>query len=181
MTVHAGATRAIFRSAAALFVTLGGVTTAAASDEWQTITTAKPAPTIHDHQRFGLGAEIPSDVLFAEPSLKGTGKEKPRVSVRRASPKTTKSGPVLKGWDNLEVEVAGQKSLRVGDALRPGCLDSHAILAAMTEAGWSEFAKQDTRTRSIAFNARRRDGRIKRVQVDRCSGEIIHVSAAYTQ
>ncbi|MEO0619769.1 MAG: hypothetical protein AAFZ01_10895 [Pseudomonadota bacterium] len=181
MTDFARATRALFKSAAVIVATCAIATSVAADDGWQTVTTVKPAPKIIDHQRFGLGADIPSDVLFAEPALTGAPAKKARVSVRRASPKTKKSSPILKGWDNLEVEVTGDTTLRVGDATRPGCLDSHAILAAMTEAGWSEFAKQDTRTRSIAFNARRRDGRIKRVQVDRCSGEIIHVSAAYTQ
>ena len=129
--------------------------------------------------RLGLGADVPDDLLFGDSVL--ATKPRSRVTVRSRKPKTSASKPILNGWAVKNIEVHGDTSWQVSEAVRPGCLDPHAIMNSLAEAGWSEFSRYSTRPRSIAFNARRRDGRTKRVQIDRCSGEIIHVSASYTK
>ncbi len=135
----------------------------------------KPAK-IFTEPPLGLGADVPDDVLFGNAA--GAPKSRSRVTVRS---KTGKSpAPILDGWEVDDIQVVSELPWETAEPVRPGCLDPHAIMSSLSEAGWSEFSRHSLRPRTLAFNARRRDGLTKRIQVDRCTGEIIHVSASYT-
>lgn len=141
----------------------------------------KPAKTF-TKPPLGLGADIPDDLLFGG-NAAGTPKSRSRVTVRSKATRNRKAkahAPILSGWEVDDIEVVGDKTWVAAEPIRPGCLDQHAIMSSLSEAGWTEFARHSLRPRTLAFNARRRDGLTKRIQVDRCTGEIIHVSASYT-
>lgn len=134
-------------------------------------------PSKFTEPRLGLGAEIPDDLLFADDAITGD-KPRSRVTVRSRKSNAPAAAPILKGWEVTDIKVNGENNWEVTEPIRPGCLDTHAIMSSLSEAGWTNFANHSTRRLSLAFDARRRDGRNKRVQVDRCTGEIIHVSAS---
>lgn len=135
---------------------------------------------IFTEPRLGLGADIPDEVLFSNDALQ-SAKPRARVTVRSRKPKASSSKPILHGWAVKNIEVADDSGWQTSEAIRPGCFDSTTIMNTLIQAGWSQFARFSVRPRTIALNARRRDGRVKRVQLDRCTGEIIHVSASYTK
>ncbi|MEL6421799.1 MAG: hypothetical protein AAFQ42_05105, partial [Pseudomonadota bacterium] len=80
---------------------------------------AKPKSAFVDQQRFGLGADVPDDLLFSDPAIDRTPNQ-PRVTVRRASPRITKRGPILKGWDNIAVEVEGEQGWQTSAPVKTG-------------------------------------------------------------
>ena len=166
----------MLKIARALFV---GATflTAIASASWAD--DAKPSKKFIEPP-LGLGADIPDDLLFGKQALTG-GKPRSRVTVRSRSKLPPSPRPILKGWKVRKIQRGDDNGWQASEPIRPGCLDSHAILSSLSEAGWTKFQNYQVRRRSLAFDARRRDGRTKRVQVDRCTGEIIHVSASYVR
>jgi len=138
--------------------------------------------SVFKEPRLGLGADIPDALLFEEGADERSGGHTLTVGKKRTV--RTKPGaraPILDGWEAGGNQLASRSGWRAGEPVRAGCLASDVIMAGLLQAGWSEFDRFSMRPRTMAFNARRRDGRAKRVQVDRCTGEIIHVSASYSQ
>lgn len=67
--------------------------------------------------------------------------------------------------------VADQRD-RYGDN-GSSCIPRHAIRRRLADAGWGDFHDLELRDRVALVRARRHDGRLYELKVDRCTGEVV--------
>ena len=58
-----------------------------------------------------------------------------------------------------------------------GCMPKRQIRLRLERQGWGDFHNIDLRPRIAFFDARRPDGRLYRLKIDRCSGEVLQGTA----
>jgi hypothetical protein len=56
---------------------------------------------------------------------------------------------------------------------RPGCTTPRAAQRALEQEGWRDFANLTLRGETAVINARRPDGRAFKLQLDRCTGDLV--------
>lgn len=54
----------------------------------------------------------------------------------------------------------------------PGCMPRHMIRAQLEREGWSDFNGFEPRENFVVLNARRPNGEVYRLRIDRCTGAI---------
>ena len=60
--------------------------------------------------------------------------------------------------------------------LAPGCLSHQELHRELIRDGWSDFRDFSVRGKSALVNARRPNGTLYRLEVDRCAGEVVSAS-----
>ncbi|MGI9407371.1 MAG: hypothetical protein ACR2O4_13455 [Hyphomicrobiaceae bacterium] len=119
---------------------------------------------------LGLGADIPDDLLF-------NGDESDDQTNSSASADRPAAGS---NWQtDVQPAPSNDEVLPWLNRTTGACLDRSVVMRRLARDGWHDFHRLSLRPRTLAFNARRGRGSLRRLQVDRCSGRIIHESAAY--
>lgn len=62
--------------------------------------------------------------------------------------------------------------------VEPMCAPRHVIMHRLRSGGWHDIHGVELREGSVIVEARQPDGRLFRVQVDRCTGEVLRVRPA---
>jgi hypothetical protein len=87
--------------------------------------------------------------------------EPPRYSYRDEEP----------GYDDGRYSLPPRRYMRYDES---ACLDKREIRQRLKQHGWGEFHDLEIRPDVAVFSARRPDGLLYRLQVDRCTGVIVN-------